>query len=63
MFEAARAYCASDGRTKVTVDDVRAVAAMSLRQRRSEFMVNFFENQAEEDRQINGLLDEMVANE
>ena len=63
MFEAARAYCASDGRTKVTVEDVRAVAALSLRQRRSEFMVNFFENQAEEDRQITGLLDKMVANE
>jgi magnesium chelatase subunit I len=62
MFEAARAYCAADGRTKVNVDDIRAVAAMSLRQRRSEFMVNFFENQAEEDKQINQVLDKMVEN-
>jgi magnesium chelatase subunit I len=63
MFEAARAYCAADSRTVVTVDDIRAVAALALRQRRSEFMVNFFENQAEEDKQILHLLDELVENQ
>jgi magnesium chelatase subunit I len=63
MFEAARAYCAADGRTVVTVDDIKAVAALALRQRRSEFMVNFFENQAEEDKQILHLLDELVENQ
>ncbi|MEL6148960.1 MAG: magnesium chelatase [Chloroflexota bacterium] len=52
MFEAARAYAASDGRTAVTVDDVRVVAPLALRQRRSEFMVNYFEQSAEEDRNI-----------
>jgi magnesium chelatase subunit I len=60
MFEAARAYTAADGRTKVTVDDIRAVAPMALRQRRSEFMVNFFESQAEEDNQIRKIFDEMT---
>lgn len=60
MFEAARAYTASDGRTTVTIDDIRAVAPMALRQRRSEFMTNFFENQLREDKQIHELLDEMV---
>jgi magnesium chelatase subunit I len=57
MFEAARAYAAADGRTDATVDDVRAVAPMALRQRRSEFMVNFFDTQQEEDEQIRSLLD------
>lgn len=52
LFEAARAHAAADGRTKATVDDVRAVAPMALRQRRSEFMVNFFQMQEEEDAQI-----------
>lgn len=52
MFEAARAYAASDGRTEVTVQDIRAVAPITLRQRRSEFMVNYFENAAQEDQQI-----------
>jgi magnesium chelatase subunit I len=59
MFEAARAYAASDGRTEVTVSDVRRVAPMALRQRRSEFMVNFFEAQREEDEQIRQRIDEI----
>ena len=60
MFEAARAYAAADNRIEVTIDDVRAVAPMALRQRRSEFMVNFFEQQAEEDEQIRAQLDALV---
>ncbi|MEM6280842.1 MAG: AAA family ATPase [Chloroflexota bacterium] len=52
MFEAARAYAASDGRTEVSVDDVRVVAPLALRQRRSEFMVNYFEQSAVEDQNI-----------
>jgi magnesium chelatase subunit I len=57
MFEAARAHAASDGRDVATVDDIRAVAALALRQRRSEFMVNFFEAQASEDEQIRQRID------
>lgn len=52
MFEAARAHAAADGRDLATIDDLRVVAPMALRQRRSDFMVNFFHTQAEEDRQI-----------
>jgi magnesium chelatase subunit I len=52
MFEAARAYAAIEGRTMSTVDDVRTVAPLALRQRRSDFMTNFFENQRVEDEQI-----------
>jgi magnesium chelatase subunit I len=59
MFEAARAHAAADGRTTATIDDIRAVAPMALRQRRSEFMVNFFEAQEQEDTQIRTAIDSM----
>jgi magnesium chelatase subunit I len=52
MFEAARAYAAADNREEATTEDLRAVAPMALRMRRSEFMTQFFETQAAEDQQI-----------
>ncbi|MEQ8673410.1 MAG: ATP-binding protein [Aggregatilineales bacterium] len=52
MFEAARAHAATDGRMQATADDIRAVARLALRQRRSEFMSNFFDAQEKEDTQI-----------
>jgi len=61
MFEAARAYAASDGRDLVTVQDIRVVAPLALRQRRSQFMVSFFENQREEDEQIRNFIDEITS--
>lgn len=60
MFEAARAYAASDGRDVVTTRDIRVVAPLALRQRRSQFMVSFFENQREEDDQIRSYIDELT---
>lgn len=60
MFEAARAHAAADGRTSATLVDVRAVAPMALRQRRSEFMVNFFDAQKAEDDQIRARIDELA---
>ena len=60
MFEAARAHAAADGRDEANVADVRAVAPLALRQRGSQFMVDFFNRQAEEDAQIRGLLDEIA---
>lgn len=60
MFEAARAHAAADGRDTATVADVRAVAPMSLRQRRSDFMVNFFESQRAEDEQIRQRIDQLA---
>ena len=60
LFEAARAYAAADARTTVTVNDVRAVAPLCLRQRRSEFMLNFFDRQADEDQQIEALFDPLT---
>ncbi|MBZ0279598.1 MAG: ATP-binding protein [Anaerolineae bacterium] len=60
MFEGARAYAASDGRDVVTVQDIRVVAPLALRQRRSQFMVSFFENQREEDDQIRTYIDDLT---
>ena len=61
MFEAARAHAAADGRDRATVDDLRAVAVMSLRQRRSPFMIDFLKAQGEEDGQILATLSELHA--
>jgi magnesium chelatase subunit I len=61
MFEAARAHAASDGRDLADIRDLRAVAPMALRQRRSEFMVSFFEAQREEDDQIRTRIDTLTS--
>lgn len=61
MFEAARAHAAADGRTKANLADLRIAAPMALRQRRSTFMVNFFEAQQEEDENIRTSIDEITA--
>ncbi|MBN1203062.1 MAG: ATP-binding protein [Anaerolineae bacterium] len=60
MFEAARARAASDGRNRADVDDIRSVAPMALRQRRSQFMLEFFARQTEEDDAIRERIDTLV---
>ncbi len=57
LFEAARAYSVADGREETTPDDVRAVAPMALRLRRSEFMDDFFRERDEEDKELQELLE------
>jgi len=49
LFEAGRAYAAADDRLEVSVDDLRAVAPMALRQRQTNFALQYFEQQAQED--------------
>ena len=44
-FEAGRAYASADGREEVTLEDLKAVAPMALRMRRSQFMSEYFEGQ------------------
>ncbi len=55
-FESARAYTAADGRDEVTADDLRAVAPMALRLRRSQFMNDFFKGQLGEEKELSALL-------
>jgi magnesium chelatase subunit I len=57
LFEAARAYAASDGREAVTAADLRAVAPMALRLRRSDFIRHYFENQQAEESEIAAVLE------
>jgi magnesium chelatase subunit I len=61
MFEAARAHAAADGRDAADVRDIRAVAPMALRQRRSPFMADFFVRQSEEDLSIRVQIDDLAA--
>ena len=55
-FESARAYAAADGRSEVTLNDLKAVAPMALRLRRSVFMNDYFKGQAGEENELNKLL-------
>ena len=52
LFEAARAYAASDGRQEATPDDLWAVAGMALRLRRSRFMSEYFQERQSEEGEI-----------
>ena len=56
LFEAARACAALDARTVVTPDDLRTVASMALRLRRSTFMTDYFAHQENEERELSALL-------
>lgn len=56
-IEAARARAAADGRTAADEDDVRAVAKMTFRQRRSEFMIEYDRQAAQQDQLIDETLD------
>jgi magnesium chelatase subunit I len=56
LFEAARAHAIADGRLKASPKDVRAVAPMAIRLRRSSFMQDFFKAQEQERQELDGLL-------
>lgn len=55
-FESGRAYAAADGRDTVTFDDLKAVAPMTLRLRRSEYMNEYFKGQLDEEKEMDTLL-------
>ena len=55
-FESARAYAAADARTEVTWNDLKTVAPMALRLRRSQFMNEYFRGQSREEKELDGLL-------
>jgi magnesium chelatase subunit I len=61
LFEAARAHAAADGRDKADVRDIQAVAPMALRQRRSQFMVDFSQHQQGEDTLIRDQMGAILA--
>jgi magnesium chelatase subunit I len=55
-FESARAYAAADGRSEATLEDLKAVAAMALRLRRSPFMSEYLTGQLSEEKELGSLL-------
>lgn len=55
-FEAARAYAAADSRDEVNIADLRAVAPIALRLRRSAFMNEYFDSQKGEEDELKNLL-------
>ena len=52
LFEAGRALAAADGRLEVTVDDLKTVAPLALRQRQTEIASDYFDRQQTEDEKI-----------
>lgn len=56
LFEGARAHAVADGRSAAEVDDIRMVAPMALRLRRSAFIQDYFDAQAKEEDELNRLL-------
>ena len=56
LFEAAKAHAMADGRDRATPADIRSVAPMTLRLRRSAFMKDFFSSQAREEKELTRLL-------
>lgn len=61
LFEAARAHAIADGRLEVEPQDLKIVAPIALRLRRSEFMTEYFSEQASEEQQLFNLLVETFA--
>jgi len=55
LMEAARAYAALESRKRAEVDDVKAVALLVLRHRRSD-LADFEQKAREEDEQINAAI-------
>ena len=60
LFESARAYAALDGRQQVGEEDLRAIAPMALRMRRSTFMEKYLTEQAAEDTEIQTFIDQTL---
>jgi Mg-chelatase subunit ChlI len=60
LFESARAYAAADGRLEVTPQDLRIVAPMALRMRRSIFMQEYFSKQKDEEAQLTNVIETVI---
>jgi magnesium chelatase subunit I len=60
LFEAARAYSAADNRREVIPSDLFTVAPMTLRARRSKFMLEFFANQQVEEEEMKVILNDLM---
>ena len=60
FFESARTYAAIDGRKEVTIADLKQVAPMSLRLRRSVFMNDYLQQQEKEQGEFEQILNSLI---
>lgn len=60
LFEAARAYAAADARAQVVPEDLKEIAPLALRGRRSSFMVEFLNHQQTEEAEIQAVLERVL---
>lgn len=60
LFESSRALAAADGRTLVTLEDLKQMAPLTLRLRRSEFLQEYFNHQSSEDQQIQTRIEQII---
>ncbi|MEA4906332.1 MAG: magnesium chelatase [Chloroflexi bacterium] len=61
LFESARAYTAADGRTQTQFSDIRQVASMALRLRRSQFMQDYFQQRQIENQELDQAINRIVS--
>ena len=60
LFEGARAYAAAEGRQEVILDDLREIAPLALRLRRSNFMEGYLEQQQTEESELLEILNTVI---
>jgi magnesium chelatase subunit I len=59
LFEAARAHAAADARDQVTTEDLRVVAPMALRLRRSTYIEQYIADQTSENELLQNAVDDL----
>jgi len=60
LFEAARAHAAADARDQVNMEDIRVVAPMALRLRRSSFIDQYLADQSTETELLEKAINELI---
>ncbi len=60
LFEAARAHAAADARDEVSVEDLRVVAPMALRLRRSSYIDQYLADQSSETELLESAVNELI---
>jgi magnesium chelatase subunit I len=60
LFEAARAHAAADAREQVNLDDLRIVAPMALRLRRSSFIEQYIADQSSETELLENAINKLI---
>ena len=60
LFESARAFAALDDREQVSIEDLRTIAPMALRMRRSKFIENYLAEESAEQKEIMQVVEQVV---